>query len=70
MRYLSAHPDACDSLEGICDWWLARQRHDDAKSELAGALDDLLAGGRVEATTDAGGLTVYHAVRKLKRELQ
>lgn len=67
MRYIAAHPDACDSLEGICDWWLARQRRDDARRDVASALAYLLAAGQIEASTGPGGLTVYHAVRAMTR---
>ncbi|VTU28859.1 hypothetical protein RA8CHR_03835 [Variovorax sp. RA8] len=63
LRYITAHPDACDSLEGICDWWLVRQRRDDARRDVAAALESLLASGRIEAWSCADGLTVYRAVR-------
>lgn len=67
LRYIAAHPDACDSLEGICDWWLARQRREDGRCEVAAALQYLVAGGQVEASTGPGGLTVYRAARASNR---
>lgn len=63
LRYVAAHPEACDSLEGICDWWLARQRRDDATREVAAALQYLVACGQIEAATGPGGRTVYRAAR-------
>lgn len=63
LRYIAAHPDACDSLEGISDWWLARQRYDDARSDVAAAIKQLVARGQIEASTGADGLTVYRAPR-------
>jgi hypothetical protein len=63
LRYITAHPDACDSLEGISDWWLARQRRDDARSEVAAAVEQLVARGQIEASTGIDGLTVYRAAR-------
>ncbi|WP_436314033.1 hypothetical protein [Variovorax sp. LjRoot84] len=64
LRYITAHPDACDSLEGISDWWLARQRHEDARSEVAAAVEQLVARGQIEASTGVDGLTVYRAARR------
>ena len=61
LRYITAHPDACDSLEGICDWWLTRQRRDDARSDVAAAIERLVARGRIEASSGVDGLTVYRA---------
>jgi len=63
LRYVTAHPEACDSLEGICDWWLARQRRDDARCEVAAALQYLVARGEIEVATGPGGRTVYRAAR-------
>ena len=61
LRYITAHPDACDSLEGICDWWLTRQRRDDARSDVAAAIERLVSRGRIEASSGVDGLTVYRA---------
>jgi hypothetical protein len=62
LRYVSAHPDACDSLEGICDWWLVRQKYDDTRLAVASALVQLVADGRIEASTGVDGATVYRAM--------
>lgn len=62
LRYVSAHPGACDSLEGICDWWLARQQRDDLRIAVAAALADLVAQGHIEASTGVAGHTVYRAM--------
>jgi hypothetical protein len=67
LRYITAHPDACDSLEGICDWWLVRQRRDDAKRDIANALEDLVAAGLIESSIGPGGLALFHAVRVSSR---
>ena len=63
LRYVGAHPDACDSIAGICDWWLARQCRDDTRRAVASALAQLVASGQMESSTGAEGLTVYRAVR-------
>ncbi len=67
LRYITAHPDACDSLEGVCDWWLVRQRRDDAKCDVASALAYLVAAGMIAVSVGPGGLTVYHAVKTQAR---
>ena len=61
LRYITAHPDACDSLEGICSWWLARQRQEDARRDVVAALEHLVASGRIQAWTGRDGLTLYRA---------
>lgn len=66
LRYLAAHPDACDSVDGICDWWLVRQQRSDARVAVAAALDDLVATGEMEASTGSDGLTVYRAMRAVR----
>ena len=58
-RYLEAHPDASDTLDGIARWWLSRQRHDDAREVVSGALQLLIARGVVEVRTLADGLTLF-----------
>ena len=62
LRYLGAHPGACDSLEGICDWWLARQKRDDLRISVAAALEELVADGRIEASIGTDGRTLYRAM--------
>lgn len=62
LRYVSSHPGACDSLEGICDWWLVRQQRDDLRIGVAAALVGLVADGQIEASTGVDGHTVYRAM--------
>lgn len=31
LQYLQAHPDAGDTVEGVCDWWLASSGKEDRK---------------------------------------
>lgn len=63
MRYVLAHPDACDSLDGVCDWWLARQKYEDTRLAVVYALVQLVADGRIEASTGIDGATLYRAGR-------
>jgi hypothetical protein len=59
VAYLHAHPSAADSLDGIVDWWLPRQRYETAKSAIQKALDDLSAQGIVEELTSSRGIRLY-----------
>jgi hypothetical protein len=38
LRYLHVHPEAKDTLDGIAEWWLERQRADSGVVERAVAL--------------------------------
>ncbi|MDH0867517.1 hypothetical protein [Mitsuaria sp. GD03876] len=62
LRYVIAHPGACDSIDGICDWWLVRQQRDDLRSAAEAALVLLVADGRIEVITHVDGSTVYRAL--------
>lgn len=59
-RYLDAHPNAADSLDGIVRWWLARQRYDDTAGAVQAALRELEEHGLVWARRLADGKVVYH----------
>lgn len=41
-RYLQQHQFAADTLEGICQWWIARQRIEEDKQRVLAALEYLL----------------------------
>ena len=43
VDYLGQNPDAQDTLEGIAEWWLPRQRIKTSKSKLKDVLTDLVA---------------------------
>ena len=48
LSYLRAHPQAADTVDGIVEWWLPRQRHDEAVDRVQHALDELVARGLVD----------------------
>lgn len=59
--YLSSHPNAADSLEGVTKWWLRRQRYEQALDKVRQALDHLVREGLVEKT--AADSPVYSLCR-------
>ena len=59
MQYLDAHPGTADSLEGITQWWLLRQRYLRGLSKVENALDVLTERGEIEKIRHSDGTTVY-----------
>lgn len=59
LRYLSAHPQAADTVDGIVMWWLPRQRYEEAVDRVQRALDDLVARGLVDRITLVDGTVLY-----------
>lgn len=62
--YLKAHPNAADSVEGIANWWLQRQRYRTAVTQVEQALRQLEERGVVRRSTNASGRVVYRAVEQ------
>jgi hypothetical protein len=63
IRYVESRPNACDTVEGICDWWIPRQRYVEAKSDVLAALERLKDLGQIDARTGADGQVLYCARR-------
>jgi hypothetical protein len=55
-RYVTQHPEAADSVEGICAWWLSSQHGADA---VLAALVQLEARGIVVRTERQGVATIF-----------
>ena len=58
-RYLSVRPNAAETIEGVAQWWLARQRRDDAIELARRALVHLEEQGQVVRFHLAGGKQMY-----------
>jgi hypothetical protein len=52
LSYLSEHPSAMDSLEGVVEWWLPRQQVRNAVERVARALEVLTREGLIEQVSD------------------
>jgi hypothetical protein len=48
MKYLEEHPQAMDTLEGIAEWWVMRQKVRTDLEALTKVLDDLADQGLLE----------------------
>ena len=63
LDYLHAHPAAADTVAGIVDWWLPRQRWETATAAIQRALDDLVTRGVVDEVVSDVGTTLYRLHR-------
>lgn len=63
VEYFLRHPAAADSLDGIVDWWLPRQRYETARTAIQKALDDLVREGLVDEVT-RGHIRLYRLSRR------
>jgi hypothetical protein len=50
LQYLADHPQAMDTLEGIAEWWIARQQIRVEVNTLARVLQRLTEHGLLEAS--------------------
>ncbi len=58
LGYLEEHPHGMDTLEGIAEWWIARQQIRVEVAAVARVLERLTEGGAVEVVT-ANGHRLY-----------
>ena len=66
LRYLGDHPSAADTLEGITNWWVPRQRIAESIVLVRGALGLLEARGQIQRQRMPDGQIIY----RLRREEQ
>lgn len=59
LAYLHRHPQAADTLDGIVQWWLPRQRYETARECIGRVLDDLVARGELRCERLPGGAALY-----------
>jgi len=58
-RYLAAHPNAADSVEGIVKWWLTRQKLEESTQAALLALERLVHQGIIVKTVGVDSKPVY-----------
>jgi hypothetical protein len=58
-RYLSAHPNAADSCDGVVRWWLTRQRIEESADAVQRALEYLVSQGTISRKVMRDGTIVY-----------
>ena len=62
VAYIAEHPDAMDTIEGIAEWWIARQRISVNVNRLASVLEELVRFGSLESV-DVAGERMYRLAR-------
>lgn len=65
MDYLQKNLEAGDTLEGIANWWLERERIDQVVDEVTAVLENLVQKGTLQVVRTPGGVSVY----KIKQTL-
>ena len=70
LHYLSEHPDAKDTIQGISCWWLPEENGEWGKEEVQEALDTLVARGWVTARRIAPSRTLYGLNKKKLEEIK
>lgn len=63
LSYVVSRPNACDTVDGICEWWIPQQRYVDAKVDVLAALELLQMRGQIEMHTGADGQVLYRPRR-------
>ena len=63
-HYFEAHPNAADSIDGIINWWLQRQRYLNAIEKIDQALEYLVVHGEIKKTEIPGGRIIYSNAEK------
>jgi hypothetical protein len=59
LDYLAEHPAAQDTLRGIVEWWLMKQRIAQSTADVEAALAKLVAAGKLNARKGADGKVHY-----------
>ncbi|SDJ51640.1 hypothetical protein [Microbulbifer yueqingensis] len=68
LGYLEKHPEAQDTLDGVLQWWLVRNRVMAGLNGLQAALAQLESEGEVARVTGNDGQQWYRAARRSKVE--
>ena len=61
LKYLRDHPQARDTLDGILDWWLLRERYRQKRALVQDALEYMVEQSLVARRTNPDGVTIYEA---------
>jgi hypothetical protein len=59
LAYLDGHPQAADTLQGIVNWWLPRQRYERERRRIEQALGALVLQGKLHRSPLPGGDVLY-----------
>ena len=66
LAYLDGHPQAADTLQGIVNWWLPRQRYERERQRIEQALGALVIQGKLQRSPLPGGDVLYARRKPVK----
>lgn len=66
IRYLQQHQFAADTLEGISNWWITRQRIEEDKQRVLAALEYLLERKQLHCRQLPDGSLLYSGATSVK----
>ena len=66
LDYLSEHPDAADTPEGIALWWIKRRRYEASVKLVKLALEELERRGSLDKTILTDGTFLYGVSLSIK----
>jgi hypothetical protein len=66
LAYLHCHPQAADTLRGIVNWWLPRQRYESGCLRIEHVLDRLVTEGLLHCDELPDGEVLYALNRHTK----
>ncbi|MDN3515622.1 MAG: hypothetical protein NG747_14650 [Candidatus Brocadia sp.] len=70
LAYLSEHPDAEDTLEGVAEWWLLKQKVRHKSREVKESLTKLVAQGLILEHKGKDSHTYYRINRSKYEEIK
>jgi hypothetical protein len=70
LAYLTEHPHAQDTVEGIVTWWLLEQRIKRLTPQVTAALQQMVEENYVIPRTDRTGRVSYQINKKKLREIR
>ncbi len=69
IDYLRKNPEAGDTLEGICRWWLQFEYIEQTVDEVAVALDVLVKKGLIKRQEVKGSSSIYKVCDDVKSRI-
>lgn len=69
LAYLHSHPQAADTLRGIVNWWLPRQRYEISCRRIEHVLERLVAEGLLHRDELPDGEVLYALNRHVRSSL-
>jgi Fe2+ or Zn2+ uptake regulation protein len=67
IEYLRRHPEAADTVDGILDWWMPAQRHENTMMEIQQALREFVERGLIEEVVLGNGNRLYRLTSGRKK---